>query len=168
MSECTLITARHEVTGGRVCEIWLDGKLAGVIYPADGGVRIISKHGVRATVLRFDAIEIRIGEDPPRPTVEDIIAEPSKRKAAKLTARAVEPIVDRIRPELAGQAPELVGAVLAELVSLLVAGHIIPGDRGATDRLREELIAGFIRTVRGLVEVNHKILHGGEDVPSEH
>jgi hypothetical protein len=36
--------ADHLVGGGRVVEIWKNGRMIGTIYPADGGVKNISKY----------------------------------------------------------------------------------------------------------------------------
>lgn len=39
-----LIAARHTAWNDSVIEIWDDDRLAGVIYPTDKGIRVISKY----------------------------------------------------------------------------------------------------------------------------
>ena len=41
--------------------------------------------------------------------------------------RAVRKLVQRIRPLLAGRAAQMQGAVLADLLAIWIAGHIVPG-----------------------------------------
>lgn len=72
----------------------------------------------------------------------------------------VDPIVDQIRPLLAGQPAELVGAVLADLLAIWLAGHIIPDDPAETNALREALLDFHIRLVRRLIPVHAAAIHG--------
>jgi len=65
-----------------------------------------------------------------------------------------EHIVNAISPLLRGFPPEIQGAVLADLVSMWLAGHMGPG----APELREELLAGHIELVRELIPVNEKII----------
>jgi hypothetical protein len=48
--------------------------------------------------------------------------------------------------------------VLAELLSLWLAGHWIPGEVEETREVREEMLGMHVEMVRKLVEVNAKIL----------
>jgi hypothetical protein len=76
-------------------------------------------------------------------------------------------LVERVRPLLAGQDPPVVGAALADLLAIWVAGHIVTDDPKATDMLRAVLLANHFRAVSGLVPINASILHGdAEGKPS--
>jgi hypothetical protein len=70
------------------------------------------------------------------------------------TAFALEAhdLVEQIKPLLAGRNPTLLGAVLADLVSMWLAGHF--GSAG----LREELLRLHIQQVRDLIPVNEQII----------
>lgn len=72
------------------------------------------------------------------------------RKCIRLTAQ--------IEPILHGQGPGAIGAVLADLLSKLLAGHFIAGDEKATAELRDEILSAHIDAVRKLVPVNEKII----------
>jgi hypothetical protein len=54
----------------------------------------------------------------------------------------------RIRPLLAGHEPQIQGIVLADLVSLFIAGH--------HPALREEMLALHVDTVRQLIPASEK------------
>jgi len=58
----------------------------------------------------------------------------------------VDALVDEIKPILAGHAPNLVGAVLADLLAIFMAG-LHPA-------LREEILEMHIKSVRGLIPIN--------------
>jgi hypothetical protein len=78
----------------------------------------------------------------------------------------VSKIVDKIRPFLAGMDPEIVGAVLADLLAILLAGHAYLDDSGAivrteTDQMREDLLTAHIESVRALIPVNEAMLADG-------
>jgi hypothetical protein len=62
-------------------------------------------------------------------------------------------IANRIKPLLAGSSPEVMGAALAELLSLWLAGHYQGGPE-----LIERMLELHIEVVRKLVPVNIKIL----------
>jgi hypothetical protein len=73
-------------------------------------------------------------------------------------ADEVEAIVDRIRPILAGNPPELVGGVLADLFAIWLAGHFDVGGRTETAALREALIAQWLETARKLIKPNEQMI----------
>lgn len=50
-----------------------------------------------------------------------------------------------------GQRPEVIGAVLAELMSVFLLNHRIPDDLGRQEQLREEILKDWCDTVRALV-----------------
>jgi hypothetical protein len=70
----------------------------------------------------------------------------------------VGPLVEQVRPLLAGQASELQGAVLADLLAIWLAGHHVPGDVRATRDVRADLLAHHVHWVRKLVPVNAGLL----------
>lgn len=55
----------------------------------------------------------------------------------------VEPLVERIKPLLAGKPPELQGAVLAELLAMFIAGH--------HPDLRSKILALHFRATMNLI-----------------
>ena len=63
-------------------------------------------------------------------------------------------LVERIKPLLAGHAPEVQGAVLADLVAIWLAGHMIEGNAEATREMRAALLAIHSSMVRQLTEIN--------------
>jgi hypothetical protein len=75
----------------------------------------------------------------------------------KKWAKTVGSISARMHPSLAGQSPEVQGAVLAELVSLWIAGH--------HPDLREDLLDGWIALVRALVPISEKGMFGPSRFP---
>ena len=68
----------------------------------------------------------------------------------------VNALLQRIAPLFHGQSPDIVGAVLSDLVALLLAGHQGAG----VGELREELLQLHVETVRGLIPVNEVLLFG--------
>ena len=64
-----------------------------------------------------------------------------------------------IKPVLAGQPPELQGAVLADLLSLFIAGH--------APQLREEILALHIETVRQLVPASEREIFATSERPPD-
>jgi hypothetical protein len=70
----------------------------------------------------------------------------------------VAPIVESIRPLLAGKPPVLQAAVLADLLAIWLAGYHIAGDAAATRKLRAELLADHCAVVRQLAEINARII----------
>jgi hypothetical protein len=72
--------------------------------------------------------------------------------------REIAAVVERIKPILMGRAPEIQGAILADLLATWLAGHHVEGDEDATRKLRADLLAIHCGEVRNLVTVNAKIL----------
>lgn len=68
-------------------------------------------------------------------------------------------LVDEIRPQLAGLAPNLQGAALADLVSLWLAGH--------PRRMREDLLSAHMEAVRNLTELNALDMYGPAGHPGD-
>jgi hypothetical protein len=66
------------------------------------------------------------------------------------TARRVEPVVNAIKPLLAGKGPEVQGATLADLVAIFIASH--------HPDLRDDILDLHIDLVRKLVPVNERML----------
>jgi hypothetical protein len=69
-----------------------------------------------------------------------------------LDVNIVRYIVAAVSPVLGGFAPEIQAAVLGELVSLWLAGHVGPG----ADEIREELLQGHVQLVRDLIPQTEK------------
>lgn len=69
-------------------------------------------------------------------------------------------IVDQARALLAGRKPEVQSAVLADLLAMYLAGHIIRDGPAETDALRERLLDLHVDLVRQLVPVNAAIIRG--------
>ncbi len=67
-------------------------------------------------------------------------------------------LVAQIKPVLAGQPPEIQGAVLADCLAIWLAGHHVEGDEDATRALRADLLAQHCSIVRHLVTVNAKMM----------
>jgi hypothetical protein len=66
-------------------------------------------------------------------------------------------LVAAARPLLfAGQPLETQGAVLADLVADWLADYVVRGDHKATDRLRKDVLALHVETVRRLVPLHAK------------
>lgn len=71
-------------------------------------------------------------------------------------AREVARVVERIRPLLAGRPPEVQGGVVADLLSIFIAGH--------HPALRHEVMQQTVDCARELINANEQILfeqHGG-------
>ena len=71
--------------------------------------------------------------------------------------RAIIAISRQIKPHLVGAGASIQGGVLADLVSLWLAGH--------HPDLREEMFAEFIRVTRRLVPVSEKEIFGEQGFP---
>lgn len=79
----------------------------------------------------------------------------TKAQAQKDTAVTMA-ISEVIQPLLHGQARQVQGGVLADLLSLWLAGHVIIGDREATDELRHQLLDDLVATVWKLVPASEQ------------
>jgi hypothetical protein len=83
-------------------------------------------------------------------------------EAAKAASEAREmafrtrTIAKMIGPLLKGLGPELQGAVLADLVSMWVAGFVAHGSRAETAKLRRELVEDWVKLVWRLVEPSER------------
>jgi hypothetical protein len=72
--------------------------------------------------------------------------------------REIIAIVEQIKPLLAGQKPEVIAAVLADLMAILLAGHYAEGDENETRKMRAELLAMHCAKVRELTRINAEIM----------
>lgn len=54
----------------------------------------------------------------------------------------------------AGKPPQIIAAVLAELMSTFLINHKIPADLARQEALREEILADWCATVRDLVAID--------------
>ena len=71
----------------------------------------------------------------------------------------VQQVSGQIQPLLKGRAPQVQSAVLADLLSLWLAGHWPPA-------AREELFDDFVKLVRDLVPESEKHLFGAAGHPA--
>lgn len=73
----------------------------------------------------------------------------------------IEPLVKRLWPvvsaELAGKAPQVQGAVLADLTAIWLAGHIGPDK----EKVRRFLLRAQIRMIKMLIEPNEQMILAG-------
>lgn len=67
-------------------------------------------------------------------------------------------LVDDMRRLLAGQPPEAVGAALAFSLAMLVAGHVVKGDRRATRATQASLLAMHIGEVEAMIPTLARML----------
>lgn len=80
--------------------------------------------------------------------------------------REVSTIVDEIRPCLGGAAPEIAGAVLADLLATWLAAHLMLDDdsgeirRAETNQMRASILAAHIGSVTELIMVNEAEILG--------
>jgi hypothetical protein len=65
-------------------------------------------------------------------------------------------LVGLIRPLLAHQPTQVQGAVLADLLAMWLAGHVMLGDKRATNRLREDMLKAHLIAVSALIDPNYK------------
>lgn len=65
-------------------------------------------------------------------------------------------LVEQIKPILAGEAPEVQSAVLADLLAMWLAGNVVLGDAAETTRLRADLFDDFVRLVGNLIRLNEQ------------
>jgi hypothetical protein len=64
----------------------------------------------------------------------------------------------RIKPLLAGKDPLTQSAVLAELLSIWLAGHLVLGNEEQTSELRAQLLAAHCELVLDLTRINARII----------
>jgi hypothetical protein len=69
------------------------------------------------------------------------------------TARALA-VAHMCGKVLEGEGPGVQGAALAELMSIFLLGHKIPGDLEAQGELRTEILEEWCKTVRQLVAIH--------------
>jgi hypothetical protein len=74
------------------------------------------------------------------------------------TPQEVLELVEKIKPLLAHNDPQVQSAVLAELLSIWLVSFNIPDDLEAAEQLRAELLEGHCELVRELTAVNAKML----------
>lgn len=67
----------------------------------------------------------------------------------------MDELVVSISELLHGHRPEIQSAVLADLVAMWLAGYLLDPD---AEKIREELLAGFVSLVRHLISPNEKQL----------
>lgn len=70
--------------------------------------------------------------------------------------RLVVELVERVRPLFAGHDPRVIGAALADLTAIWLAGHVIEGDPEETDALRGRLMLEQMQAARELTAINAK------------
>jgi hypothetical protein len=75
-----------------------------------------------------------------------------------INRRNHDELTRKIMPHLAGQDPELVGGVLADLLAIFLAGHVVVGSKPETDKLREDVLAIHLEAVRQLVTINAELM----------
>jgi len=62
----------------------------------------------------------------------------------------------QIAKMLAGRDPCVQGAALGDLTATWLAGHIVPGDPGATKELRRQLLAQQMELIVNLIPLNER------------
>jgi len=70
---------------------------------------------------------------------------------SSVLALETQELVAQIKPILFGRRSEVQGAALADLVSLWVAGHLIPGDPVETEHFRQFILEQHIDGVLALI-----------------
>jgi hypothetical protein len=81
----------------------------------------------------------------------------SLRDEAKQAADEAMALVKAIRPLLAGRDQSVQGAVLADLLAMYLAGHVIRGDPEGTKSFREQALEVHLVGVKALIDLNYKI-----------
>lgn len=76
-------------------------------------------------------------------------------------AVAIAELSRKIQPLLRGQDPAVQGGVLADLLSIWLAGHIVPSDPEMTDKIRREVLELHVATVVELVPESEQQIFGG-------
>jgi hypothetical protein len=70
--------------------------------------------------------------------------------------------VAQISPLLHGIGDDAQGGVLADLVAMWIAGHIVIGNPAMTDMMREEILTLWLDTMRKLIEPNAEMCGAAE------
>ena len=73
-------------------------------------------------------------------------------------AQQISALVKKIRPILAGQAPDVQGGALADLTAIWLAGH--------PPQIRNDMLDHQLRFIRRLTEVNDHLMFGDAGHPS--
>lgn len=79
------------------------------------------------------------------------------RPEAESMATEAMALSRQIRRLLLGRQPDIISAALAEALSIVIAGHMVTGDKAETDKLRADLLDHFMTTAKLLVEANDPI-----------
>jgi hypothetical protein len=80
---------------------------------------------------------------------------------ASTAAKLSQELCAKIAPFLAGNAPEVQSAALADLTAMWIAGHFVNNDRAGTQQLRQLLLHEHIKLIQQLIPLNeHKLLAG--------
>ena len=74
------------------------------------------------------------------------------------STRQIAGLIEAITPLFGGKPPDLVGATLADLLARWLACHVVPGSAVETVRLRRNLLAAHIQSVKTLTEINASML----------
>jgi hypothetical protein len=72
-------------------------------------------------------------------------------------ATEVMALVQAISPLLVGRSHWVQGAVLADLLAMWLAGHIVRGDPRQTKKVREQMLKSHLIAVRALIDPNYKM-----------
>jgi hypothetical protein len=72
---------------------------------------------------------------------------------AEAQANKVTKLTNRIRPILAGQDPRVQSAVLADLLSMWLAGHFAGADKKENAKLRYQVLAQHLALMFSLIPI---------------
>lgn len=87
-----------------------------------------------------------------------MISEKAPPRWSEGGADKVRELCERIRPILAGNGPEVIGATLCDLLAVLLAGYAVSDSVEETHKLREEILTHHIECLWELVTLNAKQL----------
>jgi hypothetical protein len=73
-------------------------------------------------------------------------------------AQTIQKLFDHVRPQFGGYKPQVVGAALADLTALWLAGHYVADDPEATRGLRGDLLRLHITMIKQMIGPNSKIV----------
>jgi hypothetical protein len=82
-------------------------------------------------------------------------------------ARAIIEVSDSIAEHLAGMGPEVQGAILAELFSRWLAGHMLPDEPGAVEveKMRDEIVGKWLKLVFEMTPANEAMIRETHGLP---